>query len=138
MTRRSRIVSGAGEGERLEAPHRVAWVKAEHGELHLLEFEIGPDHAGPRPHFHRRHAHAFYVLEGELEFAVGTETVRARAGATVLVTSGVVHSFANAGRTSARFLDIHSRGSRLVEWMRARERGEVVDPRDFDVHYVDE
>jgi quercetin dioxygenase-like cupin family protein len=136
MTRSDPIVCGPGEGERLEAPHRVACVKAEYPELDLLEFELGPDHEGPRSHFHERHAHAFYVLDGELEFRVGIETVRARRGTTVLVPSGVVHAFTNPGPASARFLDIHTPQSRLVDWMRARERGELVDPRDFDVHYV--
>lgn len=138
MTKSGPIVCRAGEGERLEARHRVAWIKAEHAELHLFEFELGTDHDGPRPHFHERHAHAFYVLEGQLEFRVGAETVRAHPGTSLLVPSGVVHSFTNSGPASARLLDIHSRESRLVDWMRARERGEVVDPRDFDVHYVDE
>lgn len=138
MRRRDPIVLGPGEGEPLEARHRVAWVKAACPELHLLEFELDPDHEGPRAHFHQRHAHSFYLLEGELEFRVGGETVRGRAGTAVVVPPGVVHAFANVGPGSARFLDIHTPGSRLIEWMRARERGEVVDPRDFDVHYVDE
>jgi quercetin dioxygenase-like cupin family protein len=138
MTPADPIVRRPGEGERLEGRHRVAWIKAECRGLRLLEFELGPDHEGPRAHFHQRHAHSFYVLEGELEFRVGGKTVRARSGTTVLVPSGVVHAFTNAGPASARFLDIHTAGSRLVDWMRARERGEVVDPRDFDVHYVEE
>ena len=138
MTPADPLVRRPGEGERLEGRHRVAWIKAECRGLRLLEFELGPDHEGPRAHFHQRHAHSFYVLEGELEFRVGDETVRGRAGTAVLVPPGVVHSFANVGHASARFLDIHTPESRLIEWMRARGRGELVDPRDFDVHYVDE
>jgi quercetin dioxygenase-like cupin family protein len=137
MRRRGAIVRGPGAGERLEARHRVAWVKAEGPELHLLEFELDPEHEGPRMHFHERQAHAFYVLEGELEFRVGAETVRAQTGSAVVVPPGVVHAFANVGPGRARFLDIHNSESRLIEWMRARACGELVDPRDFDVHYVD-
>ena len=138
MTSDDPIVTGPGEGERLDAPHRVAWIKAERAELHLLEFEVGPEHEVAGPHFHERHAHTFYVLEGELEFRVGDETVRARSGSAVVVPSGIVHAFRNAGPGSARFLDIHTPASGLAEWMRARARGEDADPRAFDVHFADQ
>ena len=42
-------VSGPGEGERLEGPHRLGWVKALRPELHLVEFEICPEYGGRRP-----------------------------------------------------------------------------------------
>ncbi len=132
------IVSGPGEGERLESRHRVLRIKAERAEFHLLEFEVGPEHAGPRPHFHKRHVQSFYVLEGELEFRVGGETVRAGPGSSVLVPPGVVHAFTNPGPGSARFLNIKAPGSGFADYMRARVRGEEVDPRDFDIYYVDE
>ena len=131
------IVSGPGDGERLQARHRVLRVKALRPELHLLEFEIGPEHEGPRPHFHRRHVQSFFVLEGALEFRVGGETVRAGPGSSVLVPPGVVHAFRNLGPGRARFLDIQAPGSGFVDYMRARARGEDVDPSEFDVHYVD-
>jgi mannose-6-phosphate isomerase-like protein (cupin superfamily) len=46
----------------------------------------------------------FYVLEGELEFVVGTETVRVGRGGFVLVPEGVAHTFSNPTPTTARFL----------------------------------
>jgi quercetin dioxygenase-like cupin family protein len=57
----------------------------------------------PDPHVHREHTDAFYVLEGELTFAVGpaAERIGVAAGGFVAVPPGVVHSFANesgAGR----------------------------------------
>jgi len=58
----------------------------------------------PPPHVHYAHEEGFYVLEGALEFMLGTETVRAEAGAWVLAPIGVPHTFRNTGDTPARFL----------------------------------
>src|SRR5919199_6353744 len=102
------LVVGAGEGERLEGEDRVLHVKAVRPELDLLEFEVGPGYEGPGPHYHERHVDSFYVLEGELEFTIGGETVRAGAGAYVLVPPRVVHAFTNPGPGGAGFLNIHA------------------------------
>jgi oxalate decarboxylase/phosphoglucose isomerase-like protein (cupin superfamily) len=47
----------------------------------------------------------FYVLEGEVEFLVGTEKMHAARGAYVTVPIGVPHAFANTGNEPARFLN---------------------------------
>lgn len=131
------LMSGPGEGERLEGQHRVLRIKTLRPELHLLEFEVDPEHEGPKPHLHERHADSFYVLEGELEFRVGGEMVRAGPGSALLVPPGVVHAFTNPGPGRARFLNIKAPGSGFADYLRARARGEDVDPRDFDTYYVD-
>lgn len=59
-------------------------------------------------HVHERLEETWYVLEGELEFQLGDETVRAAAGATVFVPPQVPHAFANRGDVPARFLLILS------------------------------
>ena len=41
---------------------------------------IPPGSPGPRPHIHRNHEEAFYVLEGELTVRVGPRTILAPAG----------------------------------------------------------
>lgn len=138
MTAERPAISGPGEGERLEGRHRVGWVKALCPELHLVEFEIGPEYGGRRPHFHERHADSFYVLDGELELRLGPESLRVGAGSSVVVPPGVVHAFTNPARRPARFLNIHAPESGLVEYMRALARGENVDVGDFDIHHVDE
>jgi mannose-6-phosphate isomerase-like protein (cupin superfamily) len=129
-------VSGAGEGERLESEHRQLLVKAVRPELDMLEYDVGPGYEGPGPHYHERHVDSFYVLDGELEFTLGDETVRAGSGAYVLVPPGVVHAFTNPGPGRARFLNVHAPEQGFVEYLRARDRGEDVDPADFDVHDV--
>jgi mannose-6-phosphate isomerase-like protein (cupin superfamily) len=101
-------VSGPGEGEVLAKQHRDLRIKALIPELNLLEYDVGPEYTGASPHYHKRHADSFYVLEGELEFQVGGETVRAPAGTSVVVPPGVVHAFTNPGLGRARFLNIHT------------------------------
>jgi len=56
------------------------------------------------PHLHREEDQAFYVLEGDHEFACGGETFAAGVGAFVYVPRGTVHSFENVGKTSGRIL----------------------------------
>src|ERR671936_946682 len=101
------IVSRPGDGEFLEGEDRALRVKLSRDELDVLEFEVGPDYEGPGPHFHKRHVDAFYVLEGELEFTVDDEIVRAPAGTYVAAPIEVVHSFTNPGPGRAHFLNIH-------------------------------
>jgi mannose-6-phosphate isomerase-like protein (cupin superfamily) len=130
-------VSRSWEGEVLTGPERLLRVKVSRDQLDLLEFEVGPDYEGPGPHFHKRHVDSFYVLEGELEFTVDGETVRAPAGTYVAAPLGVVHSFTNPGPGRARFLNIHAPDLGFVDLQRARDRGEDPDPEQFDVWNVD-
>jgi quercetin dioxygenase-like cupin family protein len=132
------LVIPQGAGERLEAQDRELLVKAVRPEFDFLEFVVGPGYEGPGPHFHKRHVDSFYVLEGELEFTLGDETVRASAGTLVAVPPDVVHAFTNAGPGSARFLNLHAPDSGFVDYLRARERGDDVEPERFDVWEVDE
>ena len=63
---------------------------------------------GPRPHIHRDHEEAFYVLAGELTVRVGTRTIEAPAGSFVVVPRGVVHQPSNPGTQPTRVLLIFS------------------------------
>ena len=87
----------------------VTWTRYEAGEH------------GPDPHVHRRHADAWYVLEGELEFGLGAdgeELRRAPAGTLVLVPAGVIHTFRNEGPATARFLNVHAPSTGFAESLR--------------------
>ena len=126
------IVLAAGEGERLSNQHLV---KLSSTEVDLLEFTVGPEFEGPGPHFHEHHVDSFFVLEGELEFTAGEDTLRAAPGTSVSVPPGVVHSFTHTTR-GARFLNFHTPGG-FSEYVRARSRGENPDPAAFDQHNVD-
>ncbi|MDQ3823125.1 MAG: cupin domain-containing protein [Actinomycetota bacterium] len=131
------IVTRPGEGEVLTGERRELRVKGVHPELLVLECAVEPGYEGPRPHFHRRHVDSFYVLDGELEFAIGGETVRAEPGTFVLVPPGLVHSFANPRAEPARFLNVQAPETGFVELLRERERGEEPDAQRFDVWDTD-
>jgi quercetin dioxygenase-like cupin family protein len=97
-----------GPGSKLERP-----------ELLVFEIQRSADDGGVAPHVHREHADAFYVLEGEMDFHVAGETVRASAGWFVLSPPGVVHGF---GPGTARTLNFHAPGAPYVG------RGDTYDP----------
>jgi quercetin dioxygenase-like cupin family protein len=65
---------------------------------------IPPGSPGPRPHIHRNHEEAFYVLEGELTVRVGARKITAPAGSFVVVPRGVVHQPSNPGTQPTRVL----------------------------------
>jgi mannose-6-phosphate isomerase-like protein (cupin superfamily) len=73
--------------------------------LGVAEFAVPPHAPTPPPHLHHAHEEGFYVLEGELEFLAGKETVRARAGTFVMVPIGALHTFSNPTDRPARFLN---------------------------------
>ena len=118
------IVSRPGDGEFLEGEDRELRVKLSRDELDVLEFEVGPEYEGPGPHFHKEHVDSFYVLEGELEFTIEGNTIRAPAGTYVAAPPGVVHSFTNPGPGHARFLNFHTPDAGFADNLRARNRGE--------------
>ena len=104
------IVLKAGEGRALSLGGVRMVVKEDgsrtRGTLGLAEFEVPPHgHNTPPPHVHHAHAEGFYILEGELEFQVGTDTLRAGQGAFVMVPIGIAHTFRNPTDQPARFLN---------------------------------
>jgi mannose-6-phosphate isomerase-like protein (cupin superfamily) len=119
-----------GEGERLNS--RIV-VKLERPEISVNEVDVGPEFEGPGPHIHKEHVDAFYVLEGELEFIVGTETLRGGAGTSVAVPPGIVHGFTNPGPGRARYLNIHAPDADFIEYLRHAVAGEEFDWDSYDV-----
>jgi mannose-6-phosphate isomerase-like protein (cupin superfamily) len=101
------VVCGPGDGERFEREHRVVTILAAVGELSVLDIAFDAPFA-VEPHVHDDHADAFYVLEGEVEFTVGEETVRAGPGTLVLAPPGTRHGFRNPGGGQARVLNLHA------------------------------
>lgn len=56
------------------------------------------------PHVHFSSDEAFYVLEGQMEFLVGTDRTVVPAGTLVVVPRGTTHTFATVGDSDARIL----------------------------------
>lgn len=74
------------------------------GAYSIHDNTIPPGSPGPRPHIHRDHDEAFYVLEGVLTVRVGSRTITAPAGSFVMVPRGVVHQPSNPGTEPTRVL----------------------------------
>jgi quercetin dioxygenase-like cupin family protein len=73
----------------------------------LTEATLPPGPGAPS-HIHEAHEEAFYVLEGELTFTVGSETVVAGPGDFTLVPRATSHGFDVTGSRPAKYLCIFS------------------------------
>lgn len=124
------VVSRPGAGESL-SDERLYLVKGDLPELALFESVLEPGD-GTSPHLHRAHADGFYVLDGELEVTVGSQTARLGPGGFVLAPPGVVHAVRNPGPALERHLNLHAPGEAFLALARARARGTEVDPADYD------
>jgi len=71
----------------------------------IIEIAVGRE---LEAHVHDEEDDAFYILEGELTFALASGDVRAPPGTFVLVPPGVEHGFRNDGRTVVRMLNLHA------------------------------
>jgi mannose-6-phosphate isomerase-like protein (cupin superfamily) len=120
-----------GEGEAItHTPERELRILCDHDLLDLTWTRHAAGERGAKPHIHKHHADAFYVLEGEVTFGLGPERERviAAAGTLVLVPAGVIHSFDNDGPAEARFLNIHAPSGDFVKGLRGQGPWDVHDP----------
>lgn len=113
----TRFHVGPDEGEKLTRGPRYHRVLAELPELEAVDLRFGPG-VSVDPHIHRDHADSFYVLEGEAEFRLGDESIRAGAGTWVVAPMGMLHGFRNAGDGELRILNIHAPNTGFVDRLR--------------------
>jgi mannose-6-phosphate isomerase-like protein (cupin superfamily) len=71
---------------------------------------------GPKLHRHP-YEEVFIVLDGLARFAVGSDSVDARAGQVLMVRPGVPHKFINSGDGRLRQIDIHCNDRFVTEWL---------------------
>jgi len=76
----------------------------ETGGAYFVMEALVPPGGGPPPHIHRREDETFYLIDGEVEFRLGDETIAAGPGDFVNVPRGTVHRFRNAGTETARMV----------------------------------
>ena len=100
------VVSGPGEGERYDRGDRVVTIRSDLPELSVFEIAFDPSFVVP-PHRHDDQVDSFYVLEGEVEFTIENEVVRAGPGSFVSAPPGTLLDFRNPGREWARVLNLH-------------------------------
>ena len=114
------------EGETITAKERRdVVILTGRDELTITWSRYAAGEQGPDLHVHREHADAFYVLDGELTFAVGpgAERIRVGAGGYVAVPPNVVHAFANEGSAEARWLNVHAPDKGFAGYLRAARDG---------------
>jgi mannose-6-phosphate isomerase-like protein (cupin superfamily) len=106
------IIFEPGEGKVLSARGSTMFFKATrsstNGAFSFMERTLPPGGTKPPPHIHTNCEEAFYVLDGEIEFFLGDDTVIGRSGSFVLVPGGVSHTFGNAATVPSRLLIIHA------------------------------
>ena len=73
------------------------------GEYVKVEVVVEPNGAVAAAHMHPYQTETFEILEGEMTFKLGKQTIVARAGETIRVVPGTAHKFWNEGSTDARF-----------------------------------
>jgi len=112
----------------------VLLLLAERPEVSITWSHYAPGERGPDLHVHRRHTDAFYVLAGELTFALGprAERVALTAGGFAAVPPGVVHAFANESGADARFLNFHAPDAGFAGYLRAVRDGTEAAWDSFD------
>ena len=91
----------AGVADRLRVRRRIRRLTDQSG---LRKAEISPPGGGPPPHQHLNEDETFFVIEGEYEFLVDGNWVKASAGDSCYRRRGTVHTFRNCGTTSGRIL----------------------------------
>jgi quercetin dioxygenase-like cupin family protein len=129
------IVLGPGEGEVItERAARTLHLKVGVDAIAVTETRYEPGERGPDAHVHRRHADAFYVLEGTMLYELGPdgEAVDAPAGSFVAAPPDVAHSFRNEGPGRARFLNFHAPSEGFHDYLRSSYAGQ--DTTWFDQH----
>ena len=81
----------------------ILWVMLATGDQtgghYSLMWQRCPKGSGPSPHYHDQDEQ-FYVLDGQITYRVGDQTLVATAGAFVLIPRGTVHSFRVDSETS--------------------------------------
>ena len=123
------------DGETItELERRNVVILVERPDLTITWTRYSAGEPGPDLHVHREHTDAFYVLEGELTFAVGPTAMRitVAAGGFVAVPPNVAHSFLNDSSADARWLNFHAPDKGFAAYLRAARDGADAAFDSFD------
>jgi len=117
------------DGETITAHERREVVLlADRPEISITWSRYAGGERGPDLHVHREHTDAFYVLEGEVTFALGpaADPIGLPAGGFLAVPPNVVHAFANEGSAEASWLNFHAPDKGFAAYLRgARDGGDA-------------
>ncbi|HEY0639967.1 MAG TPA: cupin domain-containing protein [Pseudonocardiaceae bacterium] len=84
--------------------HYLATGATTNGQFGLYRWNMGPEPAGPAPHFHRSISESFYVLLGTIRIFDGRRWLDCTPGDFVHVPEGGVHGFRNESGEPATML----------------------------------
>ena len=93
------------------------------GGAYSVAEEVSPPQGGPPPHIHSQEDETFYVLEGEVEFLLGEDTIVAGAGSCAYAPRGTLHTFKNVGTSPSRVLFVLNPGGFERFFLEAGEPG---------------
>ncbi|RSN44230.1 cupin [Amycolatopsis sp. WAC 04197] len=136
------------DAEVIERPALRLLADGEHtgGLLGANRLSLRPGEPGTKPHYHRKSAEAFYVLDGALRMLVGDETITVGRGGYVVIPPGVRHAFAAPPEVAADVLITLAPGVDrfgyfrvLPEILRGNVAPEEVERlhERYDVHFVE-
>jgi quercetin dioxygenase-like cupin family protein len=111
----------AEEGETVtDKPERTIRILVDLPELCMTWTRYVPGEEGPGPHIHKEHLDAFFMLTGELNFGIGPEVERVKAGpgTFVMAPPQVVHTFRNDGPEDATWLNFHAPSKGFASFLR--------------------
>ena len=102
------ILHSDSEGERLVLGPNTVTIKLDaddtDGKFALIDYAVSAGNPGPPPHVHPSFDELFYVVEGEITFRLGDETVVAGPGTSAFTPGNRAHTFSNPGDQPARML----------------------------------
>lgn len=128
---------GAGDTYWTGFPNTIRITGAETGgAFTVIELRVPPGAVGP-PHIHHNEHQTDHVVEGELVYTVGGETVEAAAGTIVHCPRDVPHSFRNESDSEALVYDwLHPAGFEEFMAAAAPPLTDPADPPDLDMDRV--
>jgi quercetin dioxygenase-like cupin family protein len=100
------IVSRPGEGELHPRKDGYRLIRVATDQISIIEIDFD-ESLVVDPHTHADHVDSFFVLEGEVEFTAGDDTVVLGPGSLISAPPGARHGFKSAGGR-ARVLNIHA------------------------------
>ena len=115
------VLDFAEQGEVVtDNPGRTIRILADLPELCLTWTRYVEGEEGPGPHIHKEHLDAFFILTGELDFGLGPEVERVKAGpgTFILAPPNVVHTFRNNGPEEATWLNFHAPSKGFANFLR--------------------
>jgi quercetin dioxygenase-like cupin family protein len=111
------VVTSVADCERYDRDDRSLFILSDDELLSVFTIAFDPGFTVD-PHRHEEEVDSFYVLDGEVEFTVGEELVRAGPETWLSAPPGARHGFRNSSSSRATTLNLHAPDSGFAERIR--------------------